>query len=184
MIFSKRDFNLVMITLAVLLGGLTYLLIMPMANQWKLSSAAREQLERDRALADRILASRPEWEERLGALQATLPTYGLTEAVGAELLRQVRRLADENRVITTRITPDTENNIGNLYEQAIEVTWEAELEPLVRFLYAVQIAGATLDIRTMTMTPSQEQSLKGNLKIFFAYQRLPDEPEKESGGQP
>jgi len=180
MIFSRRDYHLVLITLGVLLAGMTYLLAAPMIGQWKQAAVVRERLERDRGVAERILSTRGEWEGKLGELRATLPRYGMTEAVGAELLRQVRRLADENRVITTRITPDAEKSIGDLYEQAIEVSWEAGLEPLVRFLYAVQVAGATLDIRQMTMTPSQGDQLKGNLKIFFAYQRVP--PEAASGG--
>jgi Tfp pilus assembly protein PilO len=172
MIHGKRDFTMVMIMLAVLLLGFTYLLAAPMITQWRESTTTRARLERDRGIAERLLNSRGDWEVRLAEARATLPRYGMTDPVGADLLRQVRRLADENRVVTTRISPGEEENIGDLYEQAIEVTWEAELEPLVRFLYAVQVAGATLDIRQMTMTPSQGEKLKGNLKIFFAYQRM------------
>jgi hypothetical protein len=171
MIFSKRDYNMVMIMIAVLLIGLTYLLGDPMFRQWRETATVRDRLDENRAMVQRSLNTRGELEEKLVSLRATLPKYGMNEAVGASLLQQVRRLADENRVITTRITPDAEKNIGDLYEQSIECTWEAELEPLVRFLYAVQVAGATLDIRTMTVTPSQNSMLKGNMKIFFAYKR-------------
>jgi hypothetical protein len=141
----------------------------------------RERLERDRAVAQRILNTRVDLEDRITALRSTLPVYAENEQVGAELLQRVRRLADENGVITTRITPDAERNIGDIYEQSIELTWEAELEPLVRFLYAVQVAGATLDIRLMTIAPSQGDRLKGNLKIFFAYQRrAPGAPQESA----
>lgn len=171
MIFSRRDFNMVMIMVGVLLLGMTYLMAEPMIRQWREAAAVRGRLERDRTMAERFLKSRAEFEEKLVSLRSTLPMYGTNETVGAALLQQVRRLADENRVVTTRITPDAEKNIGDLYEQSIECAWEAELEPLVRFLYAVQIAGATLDIRQMTVAPSQDSRLKGNIKIFFAYKR-------------
>ncbi len=171
MIFTRRDFNMVMIMIAVLLLGLTYLLADPMIRQWREASSVRDRLERDRAMVQRSLDRRGEYEGKLKDLRSTLPVYGINEAVGASLLQQVRKLADENRVVTTRITPDVEKNIGDLFEQSIECTWEAELEPLVRFLYAVQIAGATLDIRQMNIAPSQDTRLKGNMKIFFAYQR-------------
>lgn len=184
MIFSKRDFNMVMIMIAVLLLGLTYLLGEPMIRQWRETATVRERLDQNRAMVERSLKMRGEFEEKLVSLRATLPTYGMTEAVGASLLQQVRRLADENRVITTRITPDAEKNIGDLYEQSIEANWEAELEPLVRFLYAVQIAGATLDIRQMTVTPSQNNMLKGNMKIFFAYKRAEPETPVEDENPP
>lgn len=181
MIFSRRDFSLVMIMIAVLVSGLTYLLAEPMISQWRQASELRERVEREKSIAERILNARPEAEAKLSELRSTLPLYGTTEAVGAELLRRVRQLADENKVVTTRITPDQEQNIGDLYEQAIECSWEADLEPLVRFLYAVQIAGATLDIRQMTIAPHQGTRLKGNLKIFFAYTRgeKPSETESE-----
>lgn len=179
MIYSRREFVMVIIIIAVLIGGLTFLIVQPMVGQWQQASAARRQLERDRAIAQRLIDTRAEWEGKLGGLRSSLPLYRKDEAVGADLLRQVRRLADENGVVTTRITPEEEKNIGDLYEQAIECTWEAELEPLVKFMFAVQIAGATLDIRQMTVTPSQETRLKGNMKIFFAYKRgepVADEP--------
>lgn len=183
MIFSRRDFNLVLITLGVLLAGLTYLLASPIFSKWSETAALRESLERQQSIAENILQRRGEWESRLEALRDRLPRYEAQEAVGAELLRRIRQLADANRVSTSRITPDAEENIGDLYEQSIEVTWEAALEPMVRFLYAVQMAGATLDIRSMTMAPSQGDQLKGNFKIFFAYQRtgLETEPEEASG---
>lgn len=172
MIFTQRDFSMVMMSLAVLLTGMAYLVGAPLIEGWRQSVTLRDRINKDRGLAERIISSRGEWQIKLDESRGNLPTYGKTEAVGAELLRRVRKLAEENNVKTSRMTPDLETNIGDLYEQAIEVTWEASLEPLVRFLYAVQVAGATLDIRQMTMTPSQGDQLKGNLKIFFAYQRV------------
>ncbi len=183
MIAGRRDFIMVMIMLGVLLGGFTFLLAGPMIQQGRQSSDVRARLERDRGVAERLIATRGDWESKLTQSRATLPRYGVTQAVEAELLMQVRRLADQNGVVTTRITPDTEENIGDLYERAIEVAWEARLEPLVKFLYEVQIAGATHDIRQMTMQPSQGELLKGNLKIFFAYQRA-DAPAAGGGETP
>ena len=171
MMFSRRDFSMVIIIIAVILFGLTYLLADPMIRQWKETSEVRARVDRDKALTERLLSTRTEWEGKITGLRSTLPSYDIKEAVGAELLRKVRSLADENRVTTTRITPNEEQNTGDLYEQALEVTWEAGLEQLVRFLYAVQIAGATLDIRQMTVAPSKNERLKGNLKIYFAYTR-------------
>lgn len=177
MIANRREFTMAMIILGVLLGGLAFLLAVPMIQQARQAAETRQRMERDRSVAERLINARGDWEAKLNESRATLPRYSMTETVGAELLRQVRRLADENGLITTRITPDIEQNIGDLYEQAIEVTWEGRLEPLVKFLYAVQIAGATLDIRQMTMQPAQGELLKGNLKIFFAYQRTDAPPE-------
>ncbi len=176
MIFTRRDFSMVMIMIAVLLLGLTYLLGDPMIRRWREASSARATLERDRGMAARVLKNRPEYEEKLVNLRATLPTYGINEAVGATLLLKVRQLAQENGFNTKNIVPEAEKQIGNLYELPVDVSWEAELEPLVRFLYAVQIAGATLDIRTMSISPAQDNVLKGNLKIFFAYKRGETEP--------
>ncbi|HMP89998.1 MAG TPA: hypothetical protein PJ991_07345 [Kiritimatiellia bacterium] len=182
MIFSRRDFNMVMIMLAVVLVGLTYLITEPMITQWRQVNQVRDRLEQQRAVAERMLNTRPEWQEKLDVLRGTLPGYGANEAVVAELLRQVRRLADESRVVTTRITPDSEKSIGDLHELAVELAWEADLEALVRFLYAVQVAGATLDIRQMTIAPFQGDRLKGNIKIFFAFKRGEAGAASGSGG--
>ncbi len=172
MIFTSRDRNALLLIVLVLIVGLSYLFGMPMISKWREAVTARERLERDMNFARKNLAKRPEYQERLGTLMNELPSYGTDEAVTAELLRRIERLARDNRVALTRNEAGNEEVIGDLHEVAINCAWESELEPLVRMLYAVQIQGATLDMRQLSINPvSGSQRLKGTFTIYFAFTR-------------
>ena len=88
MIFSRRDYNMVIIMIVVLIGGLTYLLAEPMISQWRQAQIAWERLDQNRAVAERVLQSRADAEQSLGTLRSTLPSYRKDEAVGADVLAQ------------------------------------------------------------------------------------------------
>ncbi len=82
----------------------------------------------------------------------------------------------------TRTNSEKEENIGDLYEAAIECNWEGGLEPLVRLLYAIQVQGATVDMRQLTITPGKAKNqLKGSFKVYFAFTR--SEADKEPSGE-
>ncbi|MCB1069207.1 MAG: hypothetical protein H7A43_00560 [Verrucomicrobia bacterium] len=172
MIYTRRDLNMVIAILLVLVGGLSYLIVTPQLESWREANRIQERLDREQDTARRLLDRRPEWEEALAGLRGQLPSFGIDQAVTAELLKQIKRLADENQLVLARIEPGEEDVVGDLHEVQINCAWEGELEPLVRFLYAVQLQGATLDIRQLTISPGREgMQLKGNFKVYYAFTR-------------
>ncbi|HMP74390.1 MAG TPA: hypothetical protein PKE55_14120 [Kiritimatiellia bacterium] len=174
MIYTRRDLNMVIAILLVLVLGISYLVLSPRIETWLESRRTQERLEREYDASRRIIATRGQAIERLEDLRGSLPAFGANEPVGAELLRQIQRLADESRVTLTRLELGNEEILGDLREVAIDCAWEAELDSLVRLLYAVQIAGATLDMRQLTVSPApQGTRLRGNFKIMYAFTRRP-----------
>lgn len=170
---APREWILAAVTGAVILIGGAWYFGAP-----ALDALAADRIETRKAidaqkLARRLIEQRPEWESRYTELRARIPQYGPTDPVTAEMLRTVKRLADEHKVSISRIEPDKEKVTGDLSEVAIDCSWDAELEPLVRFLYAVQSHPAILDIRQLSVAPGQGAAgrLKGSFTVFFAFSR-------------
>jgi hypothetical protein len=172
---TRRELVMAGATLAVVLGGLTVWVGEPLLKRWDDAAAARQRLENDRKEAQHIIAQRADWELRLAALRAKIPQHGLNEQVSADLMASVKQLAAANTVALPRMQPQQEKDLGDgLRELAIDCQWEADLSGLVHFLHAVQVQGATYDIRQITIQPAQSQMpgrLRGNFTIFNAFSR-------------
>lgn len=170
---SRRESVLAFLTGSVLLMGLSYLLGAPAIERWRAAADQCRRFGNEANIAKRLIAQRGEWENRYEEQRAGIPRHGPNDPVNAVLLKRVEQLATENGLTLNRVQPDKEKNIGDLCELAIDCAWEGSLEALVHFLYAVQKQGAILDVRQLTMSPSQNAAgrLKGNFTIFFAFSR-------------
>ncbi len=173
MTLAPRELILATITAGVVLIGGAWYFGAPALDAWTEARANVRKAADERKLAQRLIDQRPEWEQRYAALRARIPQYGPADPVTADMLRTVKRLADEHGVSISRIEPDREKVIGDLSEVAIDCSWESELEPLVRFLYAVQTHPAILDVRQLTVSPAQGGAgrLRGSFTVFFAFSR-------------
>lgn len=170
---SARELILAAATGAVVLIGGAWYFGAPAVEAWADARDGLRKTKDEQRLAARLIEQRPEWESRYAELRQRIPQYGPTDPVTADMLRTVKRLADEQGVSISRIEPDKEKVTGDLSEVAIDCTWDSELEPLIRFLYAVQSHPAILDIRQLTVAPAQGAAgrLKGNFTVFFAFSR-------------
>lgn len=171
--FSARELVLGVVTGAVVLIGGAWYFGAPAIDEWTEARSNLRKTQDAERLAQRLIEQRPEWEARYTELRQRIPAYGATDPVTADMLRTVKRLADESNLSVTRIEADKEKITGDLSEVAIDCAWDGALEPLIRFLYAVQTHPAILDIRQLTVSPAQGAAgrIRGNLTVFFAFSR-------------
>jgi Tfp pilus assembly protein PilO len=176
---SRREVTLGLATLVLVLGGLGFFVGRSMVAEWDKALRQRHQVAEKKKEADALIAGRETVVQQLGELEQALPRFRLDQQVNAELLKTIQKTADENQLSLKRLLPEKEQEVGDLSEVAIECHWEGSLEQLVRFLYAVQVQGAMLDIRELKIDPAQGQAgrLKGTFTVFCAFKR-------ESGEEP
>ena len=172
---NPRETRLALITLIVVLVGLTYWIGEPRYREWQQQNEEVELLERRRDAAQRLLDQTADLEGRLAELREALPQYVEGTDVTSQILRNLQQIADEHNFLLLRREPEPERRIGDLYELAITCTWEGELRALVHFLYALQAQGAIVDVRQLTVTPVQGDGsrLRGTLTVDYAYSRTP-----------
>ena len=174
---SAREMGLAWLTAMVLILAATYWFGQPKAKAWKAAVKDREALTRKMKEINRLLEDQTNVNQRLDALRKQLPQHPVGKDVTAELLITLERTAQQHGLILLRREPEKEKSVDDLYEVAINCTWESTLDALVHFLYALQIQGAILDIRQLTLTPGQggPDRLKGNFTVDCAYTRMPAE---------
>jgi Tfp pilus assembly protein PilO len=171
--FSTRELSLAWVTMVVIVLGLTYWFGRSKAQAWRSAGQAREALTLRKRAAERLLKDQPEVNASLETLRKQLPQYPAGKDVTAEILMTLERTAQEQGLTLLRRMPDKEKNVGDLYEVAIDCTWEGELGAIAHFLYALQVQGAILDVSQLTVSPGQggPGRLKGNFTVNYAYTR-------------
>lgn len=175
---SKREMMIGVVTLATLLIGLTYWMAGTKIDAQRKLTKEKERLTRQIKLHKRILEEKEGWTGRLEDLQAQLPVYDAKTSITAELLKEIKHIADKHGVDLLRTQPYREEQIGTLFELGVSCNWEGRLDELIHFLYDLQSQGLRFDVRQINITPDakREGILKGSVIIDCAYR-------KESGTQ-
>ena len=170
---SRRETTIAVLTLALLLGGVTYWLSGTKISEQRRLAEEQERLLRQIQLHKRILNEQNSWTSRLEELQAQLPVYDEKISITAELMKEIKRMADKHRIDLLRTQPYREEQIGSLFELGVSCNWEGNLDGLVHFLYELNSQGLRFDVRQINITPdpNRESILKGSMIIDCAYRK-------------
>jgi len=170
---SKRETFLGLITLTVVLVGLTYWMAGSRIAEQRHIKENKIRLLHQIELHKRILDGKEEWYSRLEELQAQLPVYDEKISITAELLKLIKRTADEYQLDLVRTQPYSEKQTGLLFELGVSCNWEGSLDALVRFLYDLQKQGVRFDVLQLNAQPDPQRDriLKGSMIINCAYRK-------------
>jgi len=178
---SRREILVGIITLFVLLFGVTYWIGGAQVDEYRQMTEDKERLLRQIQLHKRILEEQERWSNRLAELQAELPVYKTGISVSGNIMRSIRSIAAETGLEFIRSGSNSERQAGTLYEINVSCDWRGELDELIRFLYELNKQGLRFDVRELSVRPNAKQPeiLNGDMTIACAYRRS-DEPETEN----
>jgi hypothetical protein len=170
---SKREMVIGVAALVTILFGFTYWVAGSSFAEQRTLTEERERLERQIKLHTRILEEKETWMDRLGELQEQLPVYAPNVSVTGEILKNIKRIADQNQLDLTKSRSEPEKQVGSLYELSVTCDWEGELEALVHFLYEIHTQGIRYDIRDLNVRPDAKRIgiLRGGMTIDCAFLR-------------
>ena len=167
-------------------GFLWFKAVTDKASDWNRSqrkySEAVKTYGRERAL----IAKRSDWEDAYENEREKMPMFPEGENVGTHWLGRMDSIATANHIAISSRQSGKEEEVGDVYELPVEVkSWEAALDPLVKFLYALEHAEeAMFDIKTIDMRPSAHKGyLKGQFTLTCAYMRGDVEVDKDDEEQ-
>ena len=170
---SKRETLLGLIALTAILFGLTYWLAGSRIAEQRRMKDDKVRLLHQIELHKRILAEQNGWLSRLEELRGQLPVYDDKTAITAELLKLIKRTADEHGLDLVRTQPYREEQNGSLYELGVSCNWEGKLESLTHFLYDLQKQGIRFDVLQLNAQPDAQRDriLKGSMTVDCAYRK-------------
>jgi len=171
---SRREMMLAVAASAIVLAGGSLWLGLPMLKEWRKLHGEGRQLRQRVEMADRLLRQRTDVDSRMLKLREIMPEYAVDTDVTSQLLKNLQSTADQYGVSLLRQEPEKEKQAGSLYEMSISCTWEASLDGLTRFLFALTAQGSVVDVQQLSVSPAQGNGsrLKGNFKVDYAYSRI------------
>ncbi len=169
---SARELVLAVLTIGVVLFGLTALLAKPKIDELKEVNAQRQNIINSIKIEKRLVEKRDYWEQRLAEMSQLLPMEAADKDMDVHWLSVMDRIASKHNVKISKRMAGEEVQQGDVYEMPIECKeWEADLESLVNFLFELQSEGAMLDIRQLLVKPKGKGKLKGRFTLYCAYTR-------------
>ncbi len=185
---DKAVLAIVGMTMLYAVGGfLWFKALADKASDWNRSqrkyAEAVKTYQRERAL----IARKAYWNDAYEEEREKMPMFPEGENVGTHWLGRMDSIASENHISISSRQSGKEVEVGDVYELPVEVkSWEAGLEPLVNFLFALEHAEeAMFDIRAIDIRPSSHKGfLKGQFTLTCAYMRGDVEEKTEEEDKP
>lgn len=174
MTLSAREIRLAMFTLFAVIVGMTWFLGEDKLNEYgELVDRADDADLMISKLESRV-ARRDGYLRRIETIKLVLPEFPIGRDVKSQMLQQLNGWAGRHRMGISSVNPDKEKEIGDLglYRLSVNVAWSGNLEQLTRFLFDMQMQGAVIDVRQLTVKADNKGDLSGNMRVDFAYNRV------------
>lgn len=170
---TTREMMLGWLSGFTILVALSLWICSPKVKVWKELNDKKEAVARRIDVAEHLLAQREQWNKRLQDVAQKLTKYPPDQDVTADYLKILENIVKENGVTLSQRKPQKEKKHNNLYELAVDCTWEAELGALVHFLYALEQQKVTMDIDDLniSLVAGGKSKLKGNFAMICLYTR-------------
>ena len=143
-------------------------------SSWKKAARRYEQAKATCEREERLIAEKARWDAAYEAEKEHMPTFASGKATDTEWLRKTGAIAAANLVqVSQRGAKKESLDIDDVTVLPIDMTWEASLEALVKFLYALENSEEGLfDVASLNVRPGQRKGyLRGTFTINCAYMR-------------
>ena len=150
---------------------------------WKKSATAYRNAKQKYEKETRLIKEKGYWEEACEKEQAAMRMFDEDKATDTTWLQKTGEIAASNLVyISSRRAQEESLGVGeDVRALPIEASWEASLQALVKFMYALENSDEGLfDFSKLVFKPSAKRGyLKGTFVVSCAYRR--GKVEKEEG---
>ena len=174
---NPREVKLSLITAAVIVLGLSYVVINSQLQKLKTLHRKEMTAKVERKRQSLLLEARPELIQQMESIKGQLPRHPEGKDLKSEFARQVQSLANRSGLRLTGLTPDPETYFEDLllYQSSIRGSWSGSSENLVNFLHLLHAQGAVADIRELRLRNRSglSNTLTGTFVLDFVYGRIP-----------
>lgn len=179
---------------AILLGLAVFLLyvlavvmwFMKFDQEWKIAAKQYNTAVTTNRIERALIAKRGELQSKYDEEQAKIPMLAMEKGADTHWSRVIESMAEKNNVkVELRQGKEERKDVLNKYE--IPLNWEASLNSLLKFLYALETEQtAMFDVTQVDVKAQRGRRtgyLTGNMIVCCAYLRGEEEEDDEEKGK-
>lgn len=174
---THREMSLGLLTLGAILIGLTWWIVNSNLPAYRNKAVEIEKLRQQIAFHKNAIKMQENWIGELNELQKDLRVFdSQLRSVAPELRKTIQTISTKYGLEIIKVSPREEHPTGDLFELAINCTWNGKLESMVDFLAELQQQGVRYDVRTLTVKPLGKNTgkLSGSMLIYCSYTKKPN----------
>ena len=156
---------------------------------WKRAKRDYQKAKETYVKEERLIARKAELEEACEKEQSSMLMFAEEKATDTTWLQKTGEIAAANlvQISSRKAQKESTEEVGDdVRSLPIEASWEASLEALVKFMYALENSDEGLfDFSKLVFRPSQKKGyLKGTFTVTCAYRRGEvEKPEEEASDE-
>lgn len=152
MALNKRERTLLVATIAILVIGGGYFLVVPLARSWgRVSRELRDQ-RRELAAINATRERAAQWAVEYQDLQQSLGHRSEKFTTNLDVMKRIEEIASTTGVLISTRRELLEVDKGLYRELPVACTLEATTESLVRFLYALQTGSGFMNVEQLQVS--------------------------------
>jgi hypothetical protein len=182
---TAREIVLGLVTVSVLLFGVSSLMVKSRIAVWKDLLAQQEAVVKEIDRSKRLHGDKDRWARDYEAVKSLVNVFPADQRVDVHFMTIMDGVAAKHGVTIAKRQPGEEKQIGDMFEMPIECNdVEGSQEAITRFLFDLQASGAMMDIRQLWLKPRGGGILRGRFTLYCAYMKEPKGREKREDTRP
>ena len=156
MAVTKRERNLLVITITAIVLGVNYFVLIPLLRKWR---TAGEQLKAQRqqlSLMTATISHEAQWQKQYDDLKQSVGERAQTFQQSSDVAKKILEVAKSTGVQISSSRPMLEEDKGVYRVLPEQLSMEATTDSLVHFLFELQTAAGFVSVEQLQVTPRTE----------------------------
>ncbi|MGD0058756.1 MAG: type II secretion system protein GspM [Verrucomicrobiia bacterium] len=174
MAVTKRERNLLVITITVTVLVINFFVVRPLWRNWRSAGEKLKTQQQQLALMEATIDHERQWQKQYDELKQSLGQRVESFQQSSDVEKKILEVATSSGVQITSRRPMLEEDKGVYRVLPEQCAVEATTDSLVRFLFALQTAAGFMSVEQLQVTPRTEN--QGILRCEIQVRALAAKP--------
>ncbi len=156
MAVTKRERNLLVITITAIILGVNYFVVVPLLRNWRSAGDRLRTQQQLLAVMEATIDHEKQWQTQYDELKQSLGQRAESFQQSSDVGKKILDVAKSSGVQISSSRPMAEEDKGVYRVLPEQVALEATTDSLVRFLFELQTAAGFISVEQLQVTPRTE----------------------------
>jgi Tfp pilus assembly protein PilO len=156
MAVTKRERNLLVLTITVTLVVVNFFVVRPLWRSWGAAGERLKTQQQELALMEATIDHENQWQKQYDELKQSLGERAVSFQQSSDVGKKILDVAKTSGVQITSSRPMLEEDKGVYRVFPEQLAVEATTDSLVHFLFALQTAAGFISVEQLQVTPRTE----------------------------